>query len=210
MYSYPFYAIDFRQLAEKFSQSAALVQIQSIIGRVLGDQDQFLDSISRQRLGLGHKTLHRNGSVRSPDERNGTVGAPSVTALGDFQVRIGAVIRPESRRIFGRHAPQSLDNRIQVSRPEPEIHFRNQFRHLGHVSLRKTSENHQSSYLARLLALGGGEDGLDGLLLRVADESAGVDEKHIDRTDLILRHNPPRVLDLRKKMFRVNRVLGTA
>lgn len=51
---------------------------------------------------------------------------------------------------------------------------------------------------------------MDSSFASPMNQSAGVDEKHIDRTNLILRHNPPRVLDLRKKMFRVNRVLGTA
>ena len=120
------------------------------------------------------------------------------------------MIGPKPGRILHRNTAQSLDDRGKIPRAEPEIHFRDQIRHPGHVPLRETSEDHQPSDLPGFLAGGGGKDGLDGLFLGVADEPAGVDEDHIDRTHLILRHNPPRVLDLREKMFRVNSVLGTA
>ena len=101
------------------------------------------------------------------------------------------VVSPQPRRIPHRNASQGLDHRIQIPRTEPVVHFRNQIRHLGHVPLGKTSEDNYPADLAGLLAGRGGKDGLDGFLLGVSDESAGVDQKHIDGTALLLRQDLP-------------------
>ena len=146
----------------------------------------------------------------TPDERNGTVRAATVTSFRNLQVSVRPVVRPQPRRFLDRDAAQRLHDRIQIPCPEPEIDFGDKSGHLSHIPLRKTAEDHQPSNLAGLIALGRGKDGLDGLLLRVTDESASVDQKHVHRTSLILRHDAPRILDLRKEMFGVHGVLGTA
>ena len=73
MYPDPFNAINFRKLLEHLSQGTATIEVKSVIGCILSDDDQFLDSPIRKRGGLCNKIFDRNRLMRPPYERNGAI-----------------------------------------------------------------------------------------------------------------------------------------
>ena len=105
---------------------------------------------------------------------------------------------------------ESLDNRFNVTCTIPSVNFRDELRHVGNVSLRKTAEYKDFTYFARLLAFYSFEDCLYGLLLGITDESASIEEQNIHILLLSFRYYFIIVPDLRKKVFSVHLILGTA
>ena len=119
-------------------------------------------------------------------------------------VRADAAMR---RRRIGL-AAEGADHGIQVPGAEPAVDLRNQVRHVLLIALGQAAEHIDPADFARQLALDRREDDLDGLFLRVADETAGIDELDIDRTHLLLRHDLIGVPYLVQEMLGIDGVLG--
>ena len=88
-----------------------------------------------------------------------------------------------------RPAAERPDDGVQVPRAEPAVHLRDELRHFAAVALGEAAEYQETADFPVLLALDGSQDGLDGLFLRVADETAGVDQLDIDGTHFLFRHD---------------------
>ena len=50
----PVDAVDLVQLAEQLGQARPAVEVEAVVGRVLGDDDQLADAVGGQLAGLGH------------------------------------------------------------------------------------------------------------------------------------------------------------
>ena len=80
----PFDAIHLHQRAQEFGKPAFLVQIQSVIGQILGNQNQFDDPFCGQFFGFFHQLFDRLRNVPAAHKRNGAKRARTVAALGNF------------------------------------------------------------------------------------------------------------------------------
>ena len=98
----PLDAVDLVEFAEQFGEARAAVQVQAVVGRVLGDDDQFADAVGGEFARLANHFLDRLGDVLAAHLRDGAVGAEAVAALADLQV--GEVPRrdPQAGGVFER------------------------------------------------------------------------------------------------------------
>ena len=173
-------------------------------------QDQFFDPALGKRFSLLYKIFHRNRLVRAPNERDGAIGASPVASFRDFEVGICLRVSPETAVAGLRTASKSFDKWFLVPGPKPAVNLRNKVRQLGHVSLGQTAEHDEFPHFSGFLPVGGLEDGLDGLLLGVAYESAGVHKQDIDRLRTALRNQVIHTVKTGEQTLRVDGVLRTS
>ena len=138
MNPYPFYSRHFRKLLKQFTQCPFAIQVKAIVSRVLCYEYKFLYTGCGKTCCLCHEILHRNRPVCTSDERNCTVGTPSVASFGNLQIRIReflpgnhSLIPPVMLHLTA----ESLDNRFNVTCTIPSVNFRDETRHVGNVSL---------------------------------------------------------------------------
>ncbi len=87
IHSMPSIAIE---LAQQFGQADLAVEIEAVIGGVLGDDDQFADAVGGEFVRLADDFLDRLGDVLAAHAGDGAEGAGAVAALGDFQIGVSA------------------------------------------------------------------------------------------------------------------------
>ena len=90
------------EFAQKLREAHAAVQIQSVVGGVLSDQNQLADSIGRQFARFAGDLLDRLGDVLAAHAGDGAEGAQAIAAFGDLQVGIVPRRDPQARRVFER------------------------------------------------------------------------------------------------------------
>ena len=71
------------------------VEVEAVVGRVLGDDDQLADAVGGQLAGLADDFLDRLGDVLAAHAGDGAEGAEPVAAFGDLQ--IGVVPRRDAQ-----------------------------------------------------------------------------------------------------------------
>ena len=210
----PLDPVHFGQFPEQFGQGTAAVQVQAVIGRVLGDQHELTDALGGQRTGFGDQILHRHGTVRTADVRNRTVGAAAVAAFRDLQegVRTPPADTAADRAALRQdRAAQGTDEGIQVPCAEPAVHLGNQPGQLVHIPLGQAAEHEDLPGQAALLAVHRLEDGLDGLFLGIADEAAGIQQQVIGiPVRVVLRQQGIGIPHLGEQVLGVDLVLGAA
>ena len=91
----PLDAVDLVQLAEQLGQADVAVEVEAVVGRVLGDEDQLAHAVGGQLARLAEHFLDRLGDVLAAHAGDGAEGAESVAALGDLQ--IGVVPRRDAQ-----------------------------------------------------------------------------------------------------------------
>ncbi len=110
------------QFAEQLGKSRPAVEIDSIIGHILRNKNQFPDAVAGKLAGLVHHPLDRLGHVLAPHVGDCTESAKPITSLGDLQVgemprgdsQAGAVVlslhrrRAEDRPLLMQAAQNSL------------------------------------------------------------------------------------------------------
>ena len=191
----PVDAADGAEFTQQFRQLVAAVQVDTVAGDVLGDDDQFLHAAAGQLLRLRQDIFHGAAAVFAPQGGDDAVGAVVVAALGDAQIR--RVFRREQdavalvhRRVdaaekAGRAARRDLLQGIHdvhiAAAAQNAVHL-GQFREdLLAVALGKAA-GHQNLFDPALrLQLRGAEDMIDGLGLGAVDKAAGVDDHHVRR-----------------------------
>ena len=105
---------------------------------------------------------------------------------------------------------QSPQQRGEISRPEPAVHFRYKFRQFRRIPLRQTPENKYVAESAIFLELHTFQYCLYGLLLCVPYETARIDEKIVHIVLLLpFRHDFKVSFKGREDMLGVHSVLGT-
>ena len=80
----PLQPVDLVQLAQQLGQPHPAVQVQAVIGRVLGDDDQLAHAVGGQFAGLAQHFLDRLGDVLAAHAGDGAEGAKPVAALRRF------------------------------------------------------------------------------------------------------------------------------
>ena len=151
--------------------------------------------------------------MRSPYERDGTIGATAVASFGNLQECIAAYLAGQpsvGTRSLGRFHPQSAHHRHKVARPEPSVNFRDKPGKFGRIALGQAAEDHQLADQAGFLAFSGLKDGLDGLFLGIANESAGIEQQDVNGLLHALGNYLVRLSDLGEEMLGVNCILGTS
>ena len=174
-------AVDPAQGLEQLGQSSASVEVESVVGGILRNDDQFADAPICQFAGLLQQRLHRNRDVRPPDQRDCAVAAPPVAPFGDLQIGIVFRRRELALRSQGRvgGSLQGADNVVPVVHTEEFVHFGQLRSQLLGIALAQTAHYEETLDLARLLGRCRPQDHVDRLLLGVADESTGVDHHNL-------------------------------
>ena len=78
--------LDLVQLAEQLGQAGAAVEVDPVIGHVLGDEVQLADAVGGQFAGLLDDLLDRLGDVLAAHVRDRAEGAEPVAPLGDLEI----------------------------------------------------------------------------------------------------------------------------
>ena len=209
----PFDAVDAAQPAQQLAELPLAVQVEPVIGRVLRDDDQLPGSSGRELFRLGDQSVHRDRYVPAPDQRDRAVAAPAVAAFRDFQIGVmpGSRQHPLSREMF---APLSADRGDYVGHiPHAEVvvHFRNLRPQLFLVAFRQASHHEQALDFSPVLGRDEGKDRVDRLLLRVADESAGIDDDDFRVGRIRVVHDFEAVVpQLGHQVLRVDPVFGAS
>src|SRR4029079_6788230 len=86
--SYPFNALGARQLPDQPSKSILFAEVFPIPGRVLGHQDQFLDTFFGQLLSFGDDRTKATTAKVTAHLRNETESTWPITTLSDFYKRV--------------------------------------------------------------------------------------------------------------------------
>ena len=210
----PLYFRDFGKGAEHIGQPSASIEVEPVIGGVLGDEQQLLHSLRGEGPGLLHDLFDRNGAVRAADMRNGAVGTAAVAAFGYLQICAGPAVGrqvPGGAESLRRHGAEGPHYRIEVAGPEPSVHFGHQPGQFRGVALRQAAECEEMPRLAGTAPFGLFQQHVHALFLGVADEAAGVYEHVIHRPVPVFRqHHIPVPGQLRKQMLGVYGILGTA
>ena len=84
MESNPTDAIDGLQLLKEFVQAWFSIDVDPVIGAVLGHKEQLLDAIRGEFLGLGYYFLDRFGDMLAAHGGNGAKGAKPIASFGDL------------------------------------------------------------------------------------------------------------------------------
>ena len=162
---------------------------------------------------LLQQLLHRHRDVRAADERNGAVAAAPVAPLRNLEV--GVVARRGQVTLGGQLLPLGGAQRAGDARPvagaEEVVDLGQLGPQLVGVALREAADDEEPLDFARLLGRRRTEYHVDGLLLGVADESAGVDDHDLGVGPVAVEdHFVARRLEAGHQMFAVNRIFRTA
>ena len=77
-------ALDGVERVEQVTDGAGFAPILAVSGRVLRDNDELFDPLSREPAGFRNTVLERTGAQRAADQRDRTVAAAVGTTLGNF------------------------------------------------------------------------------------------------------------------------------
>ena len=187
-------SFDTAQLPQKLGQGILAVEVFAIVGNILCDKDQFTASGLCQPLRLIQYALHAAAAVRSSDLRDHAVSTDIIAAFGDFQIggvglvrklsgipetlcQVAGPVAYEPFRLIPFKGPDQLRQSAVFIDADESIHLRDLFCKLLGVTLDQASRDHQ--FLSGLLVFRHGEDLIDGFLLCIIDETAGIDYDHI-------------------------------
>ena len=142
-------------------------QVVTVIGGILGDQDDLVHAHLLQRAGLGQDRRRRAADRRALDQRDGAEGARAAAAIGDLEVGAGALHRrPQGLALVGADGRgggqvverlrvcalaqtlHHLDNIHPAPRAQDAVDARHLAAHLGAVALRQAAGGDQDLPLA--------------------------------------------------------------
>ena len=152
---YPLYAFDFAQRDYQSPEGALAVEVQTIVGCILGYEYQFFDSASGQGAGFLHKSFYRDALVRTADERDGAIGASAVATFGYLEVGVALTLDFEASAGYAplpAHA-KILKHRGEVPGAEPPVHLGHLLLQVGSIALGQAAEHCELSYPAFLFKL---------------------------------------------------------
>ena len=188
-------ALDLVQLIQQLAD-AVLAPVVAVGGGILGHQHQLLHAFVGQPAGLGQAVLHGAAAQRAANQRNGTVVAAVVAALGNFQIGIvmgggdhpstaqgkiglGAIVLPVLVLRAAAQPVDDLGNGLVGADAHHRIHLGNLGADLMLVPLGQAAGNHHLQVGVLFLIGAGVQDILDGLSLCTLNKAAGVHDDHI-------------------------------
>ena len=164
-------------------------QVGAVGRQILRDEADLLGAAGDQIARLAQHRLGRAAALRAAELGDDAEGAGAIAPFGDLDVRGVRRLRAAPRRRVVVEIGRRVDDAQAVDRPGDRLgdgadlvgadelidlgHLRRQ---LFRVALRQTAGDHQPLAAPRLLVLGHLENGVDRLLLGLADEAAGVDD----------------------------------
>ena len=209
----PFDLLYLGQPLYEFSQSTPAIEVKTVIGSILGNQHQFLDSSCCKLTRLLDQLFHRDGTVASADIRDGAIGAVPVAALGNLEIcRTRAAVGRDAELLQApvRGNLKPLEYGVEVASPEPGVHLRDKLRHFLGVALTQAAEDGYLPHQALLFEFNRSQNGIYAFLLGVTDEAAGIHQKHIRRLRRVLRQNDKPAAQLGDEMFGIHSVFRAA
>ena len=196
----PLDAFDLRQVPKKLRERLVPIQVGAVEGRLLGHQNQLLDSLGGKYLRLLHQFLLRNAPVAPADRGDDAVCAALVAPFRDLEIAVIASRRDDAvrsrpgplvlvlheqvpvgagRSVRGEDLLQDLGDPALGSGADHGVHFRNLLEHFVLVALRHAARHDQSFQPAFRAQLRQREDLVDALLLCVHDKTARVDDRGV-------------------------------
>ena len=210
------------QVLQQVGQTQPVVQVDAVLGGILGHQDQFPHALAHQLPGFLQHFLIGTAAVGAPDFGNGAVGAPVVAPFGNFQIgRIpGGGQHPfgllgicmgrfqQGEPFAGFHPVDDAADLVIAFGTDDGIHFRQVPEQVIGIPLSQASGDDQFPMGIVLLVFGHLQDRVDGFCLGTFDEAAGVHDDHI-RMGGIVGDGPVALSDEPHHHFRIHQVLGT-
>ena len=223
----PLDTLDVGHLLYQLGNMLLAVDIYAIVRQLLGNDLQFLDTLTDQPAHLVQYLLHRPALVMPRNKRYRAVGTVAVAAFGNLYVGIVAGRRQvpmcgttqKGRFLLctplhtGRGQGvglQVLHQLLVVELAVPAIDLGNLRLQLCQVAFREASHDVQSLQAPLALGLCQFQNGIDALLLGVGNKSAGVHHGNVALRLLgIVCHTVAVSLEESHQHFAVNQVLRT-
>ena len=175
------------------------LQIAPVGDGVLRDEVDLAHALCDEPLHLAHHVGERSRALLAAELGDGAESAGAVAPLGDLHVGADLALTQRARiaradhpvgRVAHQHplgaAGEDLLELEHVARAEEVVDLAHLLGQLARVALRQAPGDDQPLAHPVLLHLGHLEDGGDGLLLRLADEAAGVDHDHLGQGRIAL------------------------
>ena len=216
------------KLMKEVAEASLSIEVEAVVGGVLRYDDELLSAVGYEFLGFGDNLFDGARDVPAADVGDGTIGAATVASFGYFDVgvvgggahlaQLGEVYTRFVARGAGFVAADVVDEVFPFMHAIPGIHFGDFLLQFFAVALDETSCGNQDS-LAPVVAmalvepfLGCGlfEEDIDGFLLSVANESAGVDDDTVAVVAATIEMHLVVCRKMTGKVFGVDGVLRTA
>ena len=208
---YPLELLHRSQRVKQWRECSFAVQIESIIGRVLTDDDEFFHAFPYKPHHLIHDLLDWLWTMPTPHHRNGTKWTWIVAPLRYFHVgRIG--VRKErtlSEQLIFVVTPEFIDDLRDVIRPKEPVHFGYLVDKVVVITLWQTAHDDHFLELPLILQPNGLENCFYRLPFCLIDEAARVNNSYwgVGNVGGNLQTIP---LQLAQEGLRIDLILGTA
>ena len=177
----PFDAFYVGQGMEQARQLALFVQIEAVVGQLLGDEQQFFYATPGQVSGFGHQLIDRATDVLAAHQRNGTERAGTVAAFRDLQVCVvgqrGDLAFAEQFVLVVGIQPGQQGGHFQGTKKG--VHLRYFLLQCILVALRQTARDVQFLDLPGFFQGGMFHDALNALLFGQVNKAAGIDNHYV-------------------------------
>ena len=211
------------QLTQQRRQLPLAVQIQSVAGDILGDDNDLLDAGIRQLFGLRQHVLHAAAAVAAPQGGDHTEGAAVVAALGNAQKgvvpgcgqhplqllhRFIDAVKIPGRFAVGQRAERLHDTAVAAGAHDA-VHLRQFLRQLLLIALGQAAGHQDLTHKALFFQVCHRQNGVDGLLLGAVNKAAGVDDHHV-RAGLFVLQGDTRITAQGHHLLGIHQILGAA
>ena len=182
MEAYPLHAVDFGQPLHKFGEALLPAgEVGAISREVLSDDIELLHTLFHQFAHLQLDLLDGARLMVAGDERDGTEGAVAVASFGYFKI---CVVRGSGERAAVAHRSRMAPGEVVGERGPVEfaveaVYLGDLLLELLAVALREASHHIDFLDQAAVFGIDKPHDGVDALLLGVADEATGVDHRYL-------------------------------
>ena len=177
----PFDTLHFYKGTQQICQLALFVQVQTVIGQILRDKNEFLGSFRSKLFSLRDQFFYRRTAVLSSHQWNSTETTRAITALSNLQIRkvLWRCSHTLTYQLVLIICTQYLEQLRHITRPEVGIYIRNLLFKVRLVTLRQTTCYIHLLYLTTLFLICIVQDGIDALLFGIVNEATRIDHYNI-------------------------------
>ncbi len=223
MQPYPADSVYAAKPCKQPGQLPPAIEVGTVAGQILGHQDKLFVSVLRQGFGLGDDVLHAAAAEAAADFGNDAVGTEIVAAFGNQKVcpglsgaddprRLadgGAVVPDDTGGLSTGYLFDNLGDAVITAHADNGVHLRKLILHLRLIELGQAAGNNKLFQPAGFLEARRFQNGVDCFLLRVLNESAGINDNDI-RLGLIRNQGVSGLPDAEDHLFRGNLIFSTA
>ncbi len=140
----PFDARDFRYSFRQLSNTSFSIEVESVIGQILGYEQNFFHSFSSQVFRFGENFFERFGDVFPSNQWDGTESAFPVAAFRNFQISVmrWCCQQTFANQLFFEIHFQRFQDLRQVIHTKKSIHLSHLLFQFLFVPLRETPRHH--------------------------------------------------------------------